>query len=496
MTKLSKVGLSPFSNDEYTRTTFMPPIDSHLKPHLDQIRKELHVVEMARTEALANRPSKDDFDLDETQLKIIARVEEGANFVCQFGASQMNRALAEVRTRMPRAMDATVALASVDGDIAQVKAGFRPLLVKAFKANRLATRRLNKFIRDNAQALGDRVARYADNPWWPAAVLLALWTLETGINAFLFQKASSLGYTGGFVQAGLFGLVNVALGFFFGFLGLRLVVHVKPLLQILGAVFGVGFLSLGVAWSLIVAAYRQLLQTNPDASSLDAAQFSIPSNWFHITTAESWALLLLGIIIFALAALKGRGGAGGFWDSYLGYKPADLEHRESEAVYEEGQNELRDGIHEAILTCRDKLRADFNADEEPVRKIADIAMQAEERAGEITDFVSEWARMGIALIAEYRTENIAIRTDEPPAYFNVPPKMPVLARNLPSAAAVSVLAERAKQITAANAAVLVEAEKKFADLLAREEELFLAEIEQIEKRAATEIDLEQQPQAV
>jgi hypothetical protein len=494
MAKFANIPLNPFGTNARTRTTiYIPPVDSHLKPHADQIAKEVRLVESARTEALANRPHKDDRDLDEVQLKVLSRVEEGANLLKQFGANQMNGALARIRGLTPKALDTKLALSAVDVEITQAKVQLRDKLETAREDERLALRRLNKFKRDHER--GEREAYYADHPVVPAATLLLLLTIETAANAFLFQKASSLGYTGGFAQALLFGVVNVGLGFFFGFLSLRLLGHLKSRMKALGGLFALILLPVGLMWSLIVANYRQALEANPDANFLDMQRFSSPAAWFHITTAESWALLLLGILIFALAALKGRGGHGGFWDTYWGYKPVHLEYRQADTFYSDLKEELRDGIHGAILKARDDLRAAYKRDEDAVNAIQEIAAQAEERAHEVSDSVGEWANMGAALIARYREENSAVRTDAAPSYFAAPPAIPNLTRNMPSAKPVGSLAMTAKEIFEANAAVLVAAEHRISELLASEADMLLAEIEKVEERADKRADEKWRAQA-
>lgn len=326
MAKQSNIALDPFATGTQTRTTlYIPPIDGRLLPHAEQIAREVKRVKSARTEALANRPGKDDRDLDEVQLKIVSRVVESANLLRQFGESMMNDALARIRTHMPRALDTRLTMAGVDGDIAQAKLERREDLEHAGAQERLAQRHLNKFRRDHG--LGERPAQYADTHLAPAAMLMLLTTIEAGANALLFQGVSEAGFVGGFFYALMFGVVNVGLGFLLGAGPLRLLGHFERWRRWLGALLGLIVLSVGMVWSLMIAGYRQQLVV--DQSTRFTHSLSSPSGWLPISSPESWALCLLGIFILCLAARKGWGGPKGFWDSYIGYTNVDRIYHEA-----------------------------------------------------------------------------------------------------------------------------------------------------------------------
>jgi hypothetical protein len=239
----------------------------------------------------------------------------------------------------------------------------------------------------------------------------------------------------------------------------------------------------GLMWNLMVARYRDGVERNPGAPILDQLLPATPAELFTFSSLESWALLLLGCVIFLIAALKGRGGRGSFADPYPGYRAVDLAHREAEAVYAAGQDEYKTAVRAVYEQARATLHGQHAADARAVAEIAQIADQAEERAAEVRDSVGEWRDAGVALLRLYRDENRAIRTTSAPAYFDVYPSFAELSVGLADPTSLRALATNAARLHELNGKRLAEVEATLARSRQHETETFLAEIEAIEARA-------------
>ncbi|GEM_PF-3721229 len=483
----ARISLNPFAKSptitgRWTRTRWLPEVNDNLHPAFERLAKSLRLVDRARAEGVENRPHKDDIDLDDPQRQIVAEIQSGTSLLRQFLTSQLHDAEEKIRARMPRPLDVALAVADSRASVAEAKLAHGATLESMRLVERRRLRGLRKFKADNQLS---RDAAYADEWLLPAATVFALIVAESIANAFIFKEAVDMGLVGGFALACLFGAVNVVLGFFgTGFVGLRLLGHMKPALKVLGAAFTAVFGTAGIAWNLLVAHYREALERTPGkAIFLDPTLATSPEAWLKLSTVEAWALLLLGVVVFVAAAIKGRGGRGGFTDPYWGYRAVDLSHRETETSYVDAQEGYKGAVRAAYDLVRATLRQRYTADEQAVGEILEIAGQAEQRSAEVRDSISEWINMGGILLRRFREENRAVRTAPAPAYFDTYPTFADLKLGLSDATALRTLATTAADIHAANGKALAEIEESLAHAKEQETKLFLGEIDEIEARA-------------
>ena len=105
--------------------------------------------------------------------------------------------------------------------------------------------------------------------------------------------------------------------------------------------------TVGIGWNVLIAHFREAVEKSPGVSFLDSTLLTTPAKWFALSTVEAWALLLLGVLIFGLAATKGRGGRSCFVDPYPGYRAVDRTYREAQSHYADGQDEYKNAISNA-----------------------------------------------------------------------------------------------------------------------------------------------------
>jgi hypothetical protein len=481
------ISLNPFAKSPTVRIRWLPEIAGELLPRFQKLARDLHLVSRARAEGAENRPNKDDQELDAAQREVGTTVVEGVNLLRQFLRDQLHRAKEQIQTRFPRRIDSQVALIEARAAVQEAKHAHGEQLVNLSLEEHRKRRQIKKFRADNGLS---RDASYASHPIIPLAILFAMTAVEMAANSALFAKTNPMGYVGGAFQALIFGVVNVAIGFGAGFLGLRLVGHVKGWFKALGFAIFLLTLSGGVYWNLKVAHYRDLLERNAEANFLNHSSVLPTLDWLSLSTIESWALFLFGLLIFVIATLKGCGGRTGFSDSYWGYSSMDVAHREAEASYRAGKDEYRAAVRAAIEAARDNLRKRVKDDGIRVAEVIEIADAALIRTQEVRDSIGEWIAMGASLLRHYREENEKVRTAPCPDHFRVYPTFEQVADRIPDASDVRALAEAADRQHAENVAALAQAEADLVRLGTEEAERFLAEIDAIEERVGDKLEEE------
>lgn len=476
MTKHTNIPLSPFDASPTERNRWLPVMSDQLRPSFERLAKQLRLEERARSEGAENRPATADSDLDETQRQVVSEIAAGANLLKQFQANQLNDAHQKIASLRMGPLDPALALAEARATVSQAKLKLGEDLQETRLVERRRYRTLRKFRRDHGLT---RKADYADEPLLPTALLAALIAVEAVGNGFLFQGAVEGGLVAGWGLAAMFSAVNVALGFAGGFFGLRLLGHVKAPLKVLGGLALAVSVAAGVYWNVKIAGFREALEQGAGSESFFTT--GAPNgDWLAFSSAQALALLILGLIIFLVALLKGRGGRGAYVDPYWGHRSADLTHREAEGVYRAGKDDYRQQVDQAYRSAMGELRARYADEARKVAAAREIADQAEERAAEVRDSIGEWVATGGALLRRYREENLAVRTDTPPSYFAVYPDFDAVRHGLADAAATRAVAERAVSQHESNGPILVDLERTLAALRQEETETFLAEIADIE----------------
>jgi hypothetical protein len=141
--------------------------------------------------------------------------------------------------------------------------------------------------------------------------------IDMGFSGPIFAAATEYGIIAGVLLAFVLNLVPITLGCaLVGFVGLRLAVHVKFRLRILGwSCVGVGTSATGT-YILVLAQWRALLHINPTASLKDAAVTLWLAPWTFADSVEAVLLVALSFAMFIVAVHEGRNG---FADRYWGY---------------------------------------------------------------------------------------------------------------------------------------------------------------------------------
>ena len=220
----------------------------------------------------------------------------------------------------------------------------------------------------------------AESEVWHWATLLALLFAETMINSFSFGEVSAMGLVGGFGQAFLFAIVNLALAYlagnFFKFKN-----HYDSNLRIAGWAVFAFFLIIIFLYNLFVGHYREALGAPDFETALSNTGTNFAKDIFGISDGGALLLVVLGFIIAIIAFLKNYN----FEDPYPGYSKIgkreqdaviDLLARREEVrlpklrkVYEEAIGKLRQlsfrytehvGMYDLMLSSKKRVVSDLS----------------------------------------------------------------------------------------------------------------------------------------
>lgn len=319
---------------------------------------------LSRTLSLRRRLRAGDSNLERD---ISAAIDSGVSKTRLEAERLMAHLESQARMAAAQPLDADHFVSTAEFDIATVEARLFEPLVHARLEERRRLRELRRFKLDHNL---ERDASYAESILSPAANLALLVAAEAAANALLLQTASTGGYVGGFLIAVIMSLVTVAMGALFaGLLGVRLMRRREMQFRILGgATFAAAFAFAGL-WAYALAKYRDAAMlaaagATPSGRGKKRAAAEQASNGLFgpadgpvlgFSSLESLALVVLGLLVFVLAAMKGAGGRGGFTDSYWGYKPRHAAHRAADEAYQDEQEDYFEALEEAVEGAREQL---------------------------------------------------------------------------------------------------------------------------------------------
>jgi multisubunit Na+/H+ antiporter MnhB subunit len=297
------------------------PFGDPYGPKAAELTVELDITNTARREGVANLPASTDRDLDECQRRVLSAGDTGTATLLAIGETKIRAAENEIERLSPRPFNAALEEADIHRAIADEKQRCESALDEKHQARQSAWRQRELFKLENGLT---RSAVYGTDIAVFTLTLLAFAILEAVGNASIFQQATEGGLTGGFLLAIAVGLVNIALGCAVGFFG-RGIVHTDRRRRADGwIVIGVGVFA-AFTMHLVLAHFREALEhTTTEAPPIDFSIVLKPATWFSFTGLEPFLLFTAGIIFFAVAAMKGRGGRWGICD---GYTPAQRKRR-------------------------------------------------------------------------------------------------------------------------------------------------------------------------
>lgn len=314
-------------------------VETFPRLNLDHISRQLRLVELGAERGAAEDPPATERGFDDVEDRVIDYVRNKQ--------AEAQAAFEEQRQTYNQRL-AKLGFHSVVGEIDEAaKSASAEIEAEAEKARDLA----GELRRDVAAAEAewtafrsahglDRRARYPEGlgAWvLRIGVLCAIVLIEALMNGYFLGQGNDLGLIGGWFEAGMIALVNVAMGLMAGLFPARWVSHRSPGRKGFGWLLLAVWFGLAVLFNLWVAHYRAALEGLAERPDAVASQ-TFMADMLAISGGHGLMLLAIGLFFSLIALLDG-------WsmdDRYPGYGAVDRRLRDAKQAYMDSRAELLD----------------------------------------------------------------------------------------------------------------------------------------------------------
>lgn len=246
------------------------------------------------------------------------------------------------------------------------------------------------------------------------SLLIFVIIFESVINATFFAKANDLGLLGGFTQAVIISLINVAAAFFVIILyryrnNIKLSKIKKDLYSI-----GISVLILGILFfHLLIGHFRDALSIDPE----NAYKISINNFMntpFELMTFESWLLISIGIILFLFFIIDLKS----FKDSYPGYTEITKRYEKEKYQLDNLKLKILDDIKNEEELIEKELKSLIYHIKSVFNESRDIPNFKKDLEAKYNEHIMHLENTYGLLIRRYRSINLTSRTGPKPKYFD------------------------------------------------------------------------------
>jgi hypothetical protein len=486
MAKLSKISIE---------NSYMPRNTESSHRRIEDGAARHDILRRATDAGRKNEPSTVDTHLDETQRELI---DESQGFVAaatRRAGAEITERCNKIRVMSPAPLDTALEESNIRREVVLTKDRYSDDLDLAHQDRQRALRDLRSFEEENRRP--PQSAVYKDDALMFFSVLLALILGEGVFNAFLFQELQERGLVGGLVLALAVGLANVLMGLGTGFLGWRLMTHVRLIRRLLGILITLIFMAGALALHLALGDLREAI-THDARAQIDFLVILKPARWFAYTSIPPFVLFAVGVATFLIAALKGRGGTWGIVAPYWGHETLDRRFRAADQALQDAKENLKDALQNAFDGERAKLRQRHTEERVRTDEIRRLAAEAHGIERTLSDSIdAEIGRLHIWL-RMYRDRNRSVRTTPAPEYFETYPAFDQWRATRLDLSELATLVTSAERALAENAEKLAALEEKTLREQVALIEALLDAITGSERRSADRIakdDAVRRPQA-
>lgn len=382
---------------------------------LEQVEKVTQPEKNGLNDGSRNYPPADSNELAETEKRIVFEAEEFLSSVNDMANKEMTDIGRQIGDCVVSHEDSFADLdAAADKDFQRYVLQAKPELQKLRVEERQQFRNLKLFKAKNSL---ERLASYPESRLFHASLVVFAVLLECLANTYFFAAGSELGLLGGFFQALLISVGNVAISLFVGRLALSNLHHVNRLRVTAGAL---GFCSwiVGIsAYHLLVAHYRDILAIDLKGAITGAIDSFVASP-FHLESLDSVLVLVIGLVISLFALIEGYR----FDDPYPGYGEEDRKYQQKRREYETKEAEVRAKMAACIIDAERRIVERLKSYEEKDVKMTDLLSGAASVVDHFDNIYSQVDDIVVAAVSKYRTSNRKIRTDAAPVAFATTPK--------------------------------------------------------------------------
>lgn len=257
-----------------------------------------------------------------------------------------------------------------------------------------------------------RPAEYPESKWLSVGILISAIVAETIANAYFFADASRFGLLGGAWQAALISIVNVSLSFvcgYFAYRGLYYRTPVKRLFAITGVVFHV---LATIIINLSAAHYRDLIASNP-AAEITQTIGKLRAELFSLDSLDAVLLFIVGVTVSILAVWKGFRQD----DRYPGYGAVDRRYILARDFYRQTRDDVVRDASSSFSGAFDDIDQMISERSDKVNKVNEAFSALVTIHGIFAAAYSQLNDVLKSLLVIYRQENVAVRSDPAPSYF-------------------------------------------------------------------------------
>lgn len=243
---------------------------------------------------------------------------------------------------------------------------------------------------------------------------------ETVLNGVFFARGNELGLIGGFADALVISMLNVAISCIFGRLLLPQAWHRYVWRRIVG-VSSMVFWAIGIfIFNLFVGHYRDALGAADPTTAISTGLAAFREDPLALADFKSWALVGLGCLAAFVALIDGFRMV----DPYPGYTTVARKLAEAEDDYTNLKAELKGKLEDRKAQVVDALRAA----QEDIGKRRAEHLEIRNARTRLVEGLSAHLRhlhhIGGALLAAYREANLQTRRSAAPARFAQPVRFP------------------------------------------------------------------------
>lgn len=399
--------VSESSHDFRISTQIFPSLD------IDRIARDLELERVAVERGAANEPPSDVAALDQTELRIIERIEAEKTAARQQLEDQL-QTFGERLTNLDfegqfgaiRQVNTT----TVTDYIAECESGVDDLHglrrdLSDAEQERVDFRDQHRLRR--AARIQSRTART-----FKVLVLVVCVMVETFLNGVFLSEGSSQGIVGGVTIAISFAVLNVGIAFGFAFYWLRLALHRNVILKLLGALGFPLYLAIAGILNLALAHYRETSEALFGEAGRAVTQRLVEAP-LMLSDVQSWILFGVGMF-FSLVAFADSWLLG---DPYPGYGGVETRLKKARFGYVDTRRDLINNLRDIRDEYTGKIE-DIIRDLGIRKREYDAIIAHRTRIGQLFDQHQDLLeKAGNALLAAYRDRNRKERSTPPPAHF-------------------------------------------------------------------------------
>jgi hypothetical protein len=237
---------------------------------------------------------------------------------------------------------------------------------------------------------------------------------ESVANGVMLARGNALGLVGGVGVACLLALLNVSLGFIFGWKVLRFVNHRRAVAKASACLAGLAYLALAVVINLSIAHYRQALGAPDPQDAERVAVATILTAPLALGELTGWFLLAIGLVLSLAACHEGYG----MDDPYPGYGEVVRTVKQLEEDYAAQKDGALQDLKAARDAAIDSLTTSLGEVDLRRRSESSLQRQQEDMRARFGAHVAYLEQCGNELLAAYRDANARVRTTPPPARFS------------------------------------------------------------------------------